>query len=182
MSTADWIGRSHERIGARDRVTGALRYAADLSFEDALHVKLVQVDGARSTITRIDRDAAANVPGVRCVLIADDLPRPMPRFGPTFSDRPILATGETKFHGEPVAAVVATTKGAAEEAAALVNVETVPLPAVLSVEQALDPASPLVQDPSLRPGDPLANTNVLRAWKFGWGHADDAVAHLLVEH
>ena len=44
-------------------------------------------------------------------------------------------------------------------------------PAVLSVEQALDPASPLVQDPSLRPDDADARTNVLRQWTFGWGEA-----------
>jgi len=81
MTPADWIGRSHERMGARDRVTGALRYTADLSFDDVLHVKLVQVGGARSTIKQIDRSEALKVPGVECVLIADDLPKPIPRFG-----------------------------------------------------------------------------------------------------
>ena len=80
MTPSDWIGRSHERMGARDRVTGALRYTADLSFDDVLHVKLVQVGGARSTIKKIDRSAALKVPGVECVLIADDLPKPIPRW------------------------------------------------------------------------------------------------------
>ena len=42
----------------------------------------------------------------------------MPRFGPQFVDRPVLAVGETKYHGEPVAAVAAETHDAAEEAAA----------------------------------------------------------------
>jgi len=182
MSTDDWIGRSHERIGARDRVTGALRYTADLALDGALHVKLVQVGGARSAIRRIDRVEALKVPGVECVLVADDLPQPIARFGPAFADRPILATGETKFFGEPVAAVVAKTKDAAELAAALVQVDADPLPAVLSVEQALDPASALVQDPSIRPNDPLANTNVLREWTFGWGEVTGASADLVIEH
>jgi CO/xanthine dehydrogenase Mo-binding subunit len=182
MSAVDWIGRSHERVGARDRVTGAQRYAADLSFDDVLHVKLVQHGGARSAIRRINRSDALKVPGVACVLIADDLPQPIARFGPAFADRPILATGETKFFGEPVAAVAAETKGAAEAAAALVQVEAEPLPAVLSVEQALDPQSALVQDPSLRPGDPLAHTNVLREWTFGWGNPAAASGDLVIEH
>ena len=52
----------------------------------------------------------------------------MPRFGPQFSDRPVLAVGETKYHGEPVAAVAAETHDAAEEAAALVPVEFEELP------------------------------------------------------
>ena len=182
MSTDDWIGRSHERIGARDRVTGALRYAADLSFDDVLQVKLVQVGAARSAITKIDPCEALKVPGVECVLTADDLPKPIPRFGPAFADRPILATGETKFFGEPVAAVAARTKDAAEAAAALVRVDAEPLPAVLSVEQALDPASALVQDPELRPGDALANSNILREWTFGWGKTAGVSADLVIEH
>jgi CO/xanthine dehydrogenase Mo-binding subunit len=78
--------------------------------------------------------------------------------------------------------VVADTKDAAEAAAALVQVEAEPLAAVLSVEDALDPASALVQDPSLRPKDPLANTNVLREWTFGWGNTDGVAPHLIVEH
>jgi CO/xanthine dehydrogenase Mo-binding subunit len=182
MTTADWIGRSHERVGARDRVTGALRYTADLSFDDALHVKLVHLSGARLAIRAIDRRKALEVPGVACVLVAEDLPEPMPRYGPAFADRPILATGETKFFGEPVAAVVAGTKDAAEAAAALVNIEAEPLPAVLSVEQALDPQLPLVQDPSLRPDDPLAHSNTLREWTFGWGNPADASPELVIEH
>jgi CO/xanthine dehydrogenase Mo-binding subunit len=88
--------------------------------------------------------------------------------GPAFADRPILATAETKFFGEPVAVVVAETRDAAAAAAALVDVEFDGLPAVLSVEEALDPAA-LVQDPSLGPGDAAARTNVLRQWTFGWG-------------
>ena len=177
----DWIGRSHERVGARDRVTGTLRYTADLSFDDVLHVKLVHLSSARCAIKRIDRGEALRVPGVACVLIAEDLPQPIARFGPAFADRPILATGEAKFFGEPVAAVVAETRDAAEAAAALVQVETEALPAVLSVEQALDPQSALVQDPSLRPGDPLAHTNVLREWTFGWGKPAVS-ADLVIEH
>ena len=44
----------------------------------------------------------------------------MPRFGPQLRDRPVLAVGTTAYHGEPVAAVAAETRDAAEEAAALV--------------------------------------------------------------
>lgn len=86
MSATDWIGRSHERVGARDRVTGALRYTADLSLDDVLHVKLVHLDGARLAVRKIDRREALEVPGVSCVLVAEDLPQPMTRYGPAFAD------------------------------------------------------------------------------------------------
>jgi CO/xanthine dehydrogenase Mo-binding subunit len=93
----------------------------------------------------------------------------------------MLATGETKFSGEPVAVIVAETKDAAEQAASLVRIDFEELPAVLSVEAALDAASPLVQDPALRPNDPLADTNILQRWTFGWGQIDEAAADLVVE-
>jgi len=174
------IGESYERVGGRERVTGSQRYAADLSFDRVLHVKLVHLPTGRAAIRRIDTHRAEAIPGVACVLTANDLPQPVARFGPAFADRPILATGETKFFGEPVAAVAAETHDAAEAAAALVEVEFDELPAVLSIEQALDPKSPLVQDPSLRPGDAGADTNVLRQWTFGWGEAPVS-AHLVLE-
>ena len=43
------------------------------------------------------------------------------------------------------------------------------LPSVLTAAAALDPLAPLVQEPDLRPGDPLAGTNILRERSYGWG-------------
>ena len=43
------------------------------------------------------------------VLTAADLPQPVPRFGISHQDRPVLADDEVLYHGEPVAAVVAET-------------------------------------------------------------------------
>jgi CO/xanthine dehydrogenase Mo-binding subunit len=170
----DGIGSSPARGGGRERVTGRQRYVADLHLEDGLHVKLVTVDCARARIDGIDPTAALAVPGVRLVMTAADLPQPVPRFGPQLRDRPVLAVGETKYHGDPVAAVAAETLDAAEEAARLVRVEYEELPAVFALAAALDPDAPLVQDPSLRPGDPLAATNVLREHHYGWGDVDAA--------
>ena len=99
----------------------------------------------------------------------------MPRFGPQLRDRPVLAVGETKYHGDPVAAVAAETLDAAEEAARLVRVD-VRGAARRSTpsRRARAPDAPLVQDPSLRPNDPLAGTNVLREHRYGWGDVEAA--------
>ena len=181
--TAHAIGGSPARVGGLDRVTGGQRYVADIHLPDVLHAKLVTLDCARARIVSVDPSAALRVPGVRLVMTAADLPQPVSRFGPQFEDRPILAVGETKYHGEPVAAVAADTKDAAELAAALVKVDYEELPAVYTIAAALDPAAPLVQDPVLRPGDPLAGTNVLREHHFGWGDVDAVAgsADLVVE-
>lgn len=181
--TGDVIGRSVTRAGGRERVTGAQRYAADIDPEAALHVKLVQLPCARGRIGRIESAAAARVPGVHAIVTAADLPQPVARFGPAYADRPLLATGETTFHGEPVAAVIAESHDAAVEAASLVHAEFEQLPAVLSVAQALDPSSPLVRDPALRSADdPFRETNTLREWSFGWGDVDAAPADHVIEH
>ncbi len=177
------IGDSPARVGGLDRVTGAQAYVADLPMDGALHVKLVTLDVARARIRSIDASAALVVPGVRMVMTAADLPHPIRRFGPQFRDRPVLAEGETHFHGEPIAAVAAETLDAAEEAATLVRVDHEVLPAVFTVDGALAPDAPLVQDPALRPDDPLARTNVLREHCYGWGDVDAAAseADLVIE-
>ncbi len=180
--SAHRVGTSPNRVGGYDRVTGQQVYVADIRLQDVLHARLVTLDCARARIVSIDASAAEQVPGVRLVMTAADLPQPMPRFGPQFNDRPVLAVGETKYHGEPVAAVAADSKDAAEEAARLVRVEYEELPAVVTIDAALDPAAPLVQDPTLRPGDPLATTNVLREHRVGWGDLDGATADLTIEN
>jgi len=176
------IGQSIPRIGARERVTGAQKYTADLAFPGALHVQLVHLDAARLAIRKIRRDYAARVPGVVAIFTADDLPQPMPRFGPAVADRPLLADRETRFYGEPVAVVAAETLDGAREAAMLLreHIEAEELPPVITVEQALDPASPLVQRPESRPNDGNALTNILREWTFGWGTPPER-AHLVLE-
>jgi CO/xanthine dehydrogenase Mo-binding subunit len=175
------IGSPAERVGGLVRVTGAYQYVGDIRLRDVLHAKLVTLNCARARIRSIDTDAAERVPGVRLVMTAADLPQPVPRFGPQFHDRPVLAVGETKYHGEPVAAVAADTEDAAEEATRLVRIDYEELPAVFTVAAALAPGAPLVQDPALRSGDPLAGTNVLREHRFGWGDVQAARSDLVVE-
>jgi CO/xanthine dehydrogenase Mo-binding subunit len=168
------IGQSALRIGGVERVTGAQQYAADIRLDNVLHVKLVHLDCARARILSIDTCEAAAVPGVRCILTAADLPQPVPRFGPTYADRPILAVEETKFFGEPVAAVAADTEDAAAAAASLIRVRYEEARPVLTVEEALDPQSPLVQA--------NAGTNILDQWRFGWGNVDGVSADCVIEN
>lgn len=176
------VGRPATRVGGLERVTGRQAYVADIPLDDLLHVKLVTLPVARARIGAIDTRAACDVPGVRLVMTAADLPQPMPRFGPQRRDRPVIATGETKYHGDPVAAVAAETRDAAEEAAALVDVEFDELPATHTLAAALAPDAPLVQDPELRPDDPHAASNVLHEHRHTWGDDVDTVtADVVVE-
>jgi CO/xanthine dehydrogenase Mo-binding subunit len=170
-------------VGGRERVTGSQAYVADIRLQDVLHVKLVTLPCARARILGVDGSEAMGVPGVRLVFSAADLPEPMPRFGPQLRDRPVIAVHETKYHGDPVAAVAAETKDAAEAGAALVHVEFEELPASTTVAASLAPGAALVQVPDLRPNDEMAGTNILREHRYGWGDlaAGEAEAEVVVE-
>ncbi len=177
------IGASPRRVGGISRVKGSQKYVSDIRLENVLHVKLVTLDVARARIDGIDPTKALQAQQVVAVFTPDQLPRPIPRFGPQFRDRPVLAVGETRYHGEPVAAVAAETPEAAANAAKLVEVAYEPLPGgVFSIAEALDPDSPLVQEAELRPDDPLANSNVFREHRYGWGEIDESAADLIVDH
>jgi CO/xanthine dehydrogenase Mo-binding subunit len=175
------IGQSPNRAGGYDRVSGLQRYVADIRLPDLLEAKIVSLDCARARIVSIDASEAEQAPGVKLVLTAADLPQPVPRFGPQIADRPILATGETKYYGEPVALVVAETREQAEAAVPLVHVEYEELPAVFSLKAALDPEAPLIMDPAIRPKDPLARTNVFHEHRVGWADVDAVAADLVIE-
>jgi len=178
------VGSSPNRVGGIGRVTGAQQYLADIRLGDVLHAKLVTVPVARARIDAIDTSAALAMPGVRLVLTAADLPQPVPRFGPQNVDRPVLATAEAKFHGDPVALVVADSREQAAAGVKAVRVTYEELPAVVTVAAALAPDAPLVQDPALRGAkDPRAHSNVLNEHRVEWGDlaGAEAAAEVVVE-
>jgi CO/xanthine dehydrogenase Mo-binding subunit len=177
------IGASVGRVGGAARVDGSQQYVADIHLPDELYAALVTLPVARARIISIDATAALALRGVQMVFSAADVPDRTPRFGPQFNDRPVIATGEVKYHGDPVAVVAAETKDAAEEGARLVHVEYEELPAVVTVASAMVEGAPLVQDASIRPpGDPLVATNVLREHVIEWGDVPAATADLVVEN
>ena len=175
------IGKSVKRVGVEERVSGSLKFAADLKFANLLHVKLVRLDVAHARINSIDTSEASQLAGGRYILTEKDLPSPMPLYGPFLEDQPIIGTKETKFFGEPIAAVVADSEDIAEAAVKLVKVDFEELPGVYSLEQALAPGAPLVQDPSIRVRADLAHTNILDEWTFGWGDPEKTSVELILE-
>src|SRR6185295_19418078 len=93
---------------------------------------------ARAAIRGIDTSAAAALPGVRHVFVADDLnPEVHEQWHTTIgkdgpdTPRPPLAETEVRFVGDPVSIVVAESRAIAEDATELVDVDYDPLPAVV---------------------------------------------------
>ena len=129
------------RAAAERFVVGDGRYTDDLVADDALWVEFVRSDRPHARLDRVDVAAAARAPGVVTVVTAADLDLPPLPPDVAAADqrmvRPVLADGTVRFLGEPVAAVVATSRTAAVDAAALVELSTEPLPAMIGPDAAL---------------------------------------------
>jgi CO/xanthine dehydrogenase Mo-binding subunit len=145
------IGASVVRPDARDKVTGAARYPADLIRPGMLHAKAVFARRVHARIVGIDRTAALAVPGVIAVLTAADVP--YNRYGLIENDQEVLCSERVRYPGDRVALVVATTPEIAARAAARVAVTYADLPAVTDAHAAMLPHAPLVH--------PERGTNVL---------------------
>jgi CO/xanthine dehydrogenase Mo-binding subunit len=142
MSDTSLIGVPRPRVDAREKVTGATRYAADGYVHGLLHARPVLATEPHARILGVDGQAALAIPGVVAVLTASDLPIASP--GTDRTSEP-LAREEVVFAGQPVALVVAETEAAAEDGAEATLVEYEPLEPVVDVEAAMQPGAALAR-------------------------------------
>lgn len=140
-------------------LTGGGRYVDDVRPDDALVMRVLRTPVAHGTITRLDANAARGLPGVRLILTADDLAKagvgPMtPRSRMPNTDgspaieprRPVLAETEVKFVGQPVAAIVAESEAAADDALEAIELDIDEKSAIIDVERAAEPTAPRLWD------------------------------------
>src|SRR4051794_41005687 len=109
-----YIGARLTRPDGPAKVTGEARYAADLSLPGALHVRLVLSPYAHARIVNVEAQAALAIPGVVAVLTAADL-APFVKSPASSRARCLLAEGEVRYCGQPVAAVLAESEAIAED-------------------------------------------------------------------
>jgi carbon-monoxide dehydrogenase large subunit len=146
------IGRALPRPEDARLLRGAARFVDDLDLPDLLHAAFVRSTLAHARIAAIDAQAARAAPGVRAVLTHADLrphltgdriPLAIAAAAVRFPVDPYpLARDEVCYAGEAVAMVVASSRRAAEDAAALVALDLDPLPPVLDPRAGLEAGSP----------------------------------------
>lgn len=134
------VGKSVIRKEAFDKVTGRARYTHDYQTSGMLSAKMVISPYGHAKIVSIDTSKARQVPGVRAIIAG----KRYPLTGEAIRDRPPIAVDKVRYHGEPVALVVADTPGQAKTAADLIHVQYEPLPVVNSPTQAFRRDAPLV--------------------------------------
>jgi CO/xanthine dehydrogenase Mo-binding subunit len=137
------LGTNEVRVEGRDKVSGKMKYTADIHLPNMLWAAFTTSPLAHAKIVRIDTTAAKRVPGVHAVLTSADI-GPGKRSGRMLYDMPVLAYDRVLYIGDRVAAVAAETREAAEEAARLVEVEYDELPLVLDPSAALGPDAPVL--------------------------------------
>jgi CO/xanthine dehydrogenase Mo-binding subunit len=137
----DGIGVSVRRPDGIPKVKGEFAYSSDMWADGMLWGATLRSPHPRARITAIELGAALAVPGVHAVLTHADVPG-RKTYGLEHHDQPVLAFGEVRYQGEPVAVVAADHPETARRAAARIEVAYEVLPPLVDPEAALDPETP----------------------------------------
>ncbi|NJQ00762.1 xanthine dehydrogenase family protein molybdopterin-binding subunit [Streptomyces zingiberis] len=116
------IGTAHPRVEGRDKVTGAARYAGEISFAGLAHGWLALSTVARGRVREIDTESVLSMPGVLTVLHHGNAPRVETGYTSVLGVPPdptvaVFQHDRVPHKGWPVALVVAETSEQAREAA-----------------------------------------------------------------
>ncbi len=140
-----YIGNNVRRLDAPSKVSGRLRYAGDMTMPHMLHMQVLRSPHAHARIVSIDTSEAEAMPGVECVITADDVPGE-DGFGVFVHDQPIMARGSVRYVGEGIAAVAAENVETARRALSKIHVAYEELPAIFDPEEAMQPGAPVIHE------------------------------------
>jgi len=160
-ATQPAAGTPHFHESARAQVAGSATYVDDIpEVKGTLHAAPILSTVAHGNLRGVDDSVALAMPGVRGVILARDIPGD-PKFITHAHDEAIFATGKVEHIGQVIGVVVADTVMQARRAARKVKLDIEPLPAVLTVKEALKAQSFVLPPVFVRRGD--ANQGIARA-------------------
>ena len=136
MPDSKLFGKDIKRLEDPILLRGEAHFVDDICLPEMAHACFVRSPFAHALVKGINASAAQEMEGVVAVLTLADLrPQlvsellvvglPSPSYRQE-SDRPVLASEEVCYVGEPVAVVIAKSRHIAEDAAAIVDVDTNP--------------------------------------------------------
>lgn len=183
------VNTSLSKVDGVSLVTGSAKYTDDFTMPGMLYAKILTSPHPHARIISINTERAKAVPGVHAVLTYKDVkpirhtkagqsyPEPSPY------DRVILEN-KVRFIGDRVAVAAAETLRIAEEALQLIEVEFEVLPAVLDLEEAMQPGAPVIHDEQDAAGIYDASHNLAAYKVVGYGDIEQGFkeADLIVEN
>jgi aerobic carbon-monoxide dehydrogenase large subunit len=151
--TESFVGRAMKRKEDPRLVSGTATYVDDVVIPGMLHMAITRSIHGHARLKRVDISKAQKLPGVVAIVTGEEVaancgPVPCASEMPDLkrAQKPLLAVGKVRFVGEPIAAVVATDKYIARDAADLIEVDYDPLPAVVNPEIGMESSSPRLYD------------------------------------
>ncbi|XP_033625802.1 xanthine dehydrogenase/oxidase-like [Asterias rubens] len=144
----DAVGRPVTHLSALKQATGEAKYCDDIPHVDGeLYLALVLSQKAHAKILSVDASVAIATEGVHAYVDINDVPgQNMLGSSPVYDDM-FFADNEVTCVGQVIGVIVADDQAIAQRAARLVKVDYEELPAIITVEQAVEQNSffPLVR-------------------------------------
>lgn len=150
------MGQPHIHESARAQVAGAAHYIDDLpEVKGMLYAAPILSTVAHGRLHGVHADAALALPGVRGVVLAADVPgdKVLAAFA---HDEPVFAIDTVQHIGQVIGLVVADSVMQARRAVRAVKPDITPLPAILTVDEALEAKSYVLPPVFVRRGDAQA--------------------------
>jgi xanthine dehydrogenase/oxidase len=134
------VGKSGNHLSALKQCTGEAQYTDDIPVQkNELYGCLVLSTKARAKILSVNAEAALDIPGVFDYIDHRDLPSPAANWwGAPNSDEQFFAVDDVFTAGQPIGMIVATSAKIAEQGSRAVNVEYEEMPAILTIEEAIE--------------------------------------------
>jgi carbon-monoxide dehydrogenase large subunit len=173
QTTTSIVGARMKRVEDPRMITGAAKYLDDLKLPGMAYGAVLRSPYAHARIKGIDTQKAAAHPGVIGVYTGKDFEHlnPLPCAWQASGADNFVATpraleiDRVTFTGAGVAAVVAETRAAAEDALSLIEVDWEPLEVVVDPERAVEEGAPQLHE--------AAERNIVMDWECGDPSATD---------
>ncbi|KAF2017116.1 xanthine dehydrogenase [Aaosphaeria arxii CBS 175.79] len=150
------LGKERPHVAALKQTTGEAQYTDDIPVQkNELYGCLVLSTKAHAKLLSVDPEPALDLPGVAAWVDHRDLPSPEANWwGAPNCDELFFAVDEVVTAGQPIGIILADTAKRAEQAARAVKVEYEDLPAIFTIEEAIEKESYFPHFRYIKNGDP----------------------------
>lgn len=152
------VGKSNPHVAALKQVTGEAQYTDDIPpLKNELYGCLVLSTKAHAKLKSVDYAPALDIPGVVDYVDKSDMPTPQAnRWGAPHFEETFFAEDTVYTAGQPIGLILATSAARAAEGARAVKIEYEELPAIFSIEEAIEKESFFKFFREIKKGDPEA--------------------------
>ncbi|CAL3972857.1 unnamed protein product [Diplocarpon coronariae] len=137
------LGKANAHVAALAQTTGEARYTDDIPVQkNELYACLVLSTKAHAKVLSVDSEPAMELPGVVRYIDHTDMPSPEANWwGAPVCDETFFAVDEVFTAGQPIGAILADSAAHASAGARAVKVEYEELPAIFTIEEAIEKES-----------------------------------------